>query len=66
MATAMVGEGLEADTELGMMSVSLSEDSASLNSSADFNHDEVQPVPEVRCLKMVKNSKRQASAVNFG
>ena len=56
MATAMVGEGLEADTELGMMSVSLSEESASLNSSADFNHDEVQPVPEVRCLKMVKNS----------
>ena len=34
MATAMIGEDLEADTDLGQMSVSLCDESVDLNSTA--------------------------------
>jgi len=34
MATAMIGEDLEADTDLGQMSVSLFDESVDLNSTA--------------------------------
>jgi hypothetical protein len=49
MTTAMVGEGLEADTELGTMSISLSEDASSIQEVLDQPRgDQAQLVNQVQ------------------
>ena len=65
MATAMVGEGLEADTELGMMSVSLSEDSSSMNMSSEFNQpnqDEAEPLHQVKTITFISSCIESSGA----